>query len=395
MKKRLLVFCDFYLPGYKSGGGMWTVVNLVEHFADEYDFFIVTRNYESKGDRTPYTSVRSSEWNEVRGAKVFYLDKADYSLRRIASIVGDVDPAAVFLNSALSTPVLRFLSVRRKQMIKAVPVIVAPCGEMTAGALSVKPLKKKLFFAYAKAVGLYRDVIWKASSSAEKLDIEKLIGSGLDIRIASDLAPLTILPEYDLSAKPAKFRGSARFMMLARITGMKNIHYFIERLAEIAEGEIILDLCGPVEDENYWLRCREAMSRCGPDVTVNAHADFLPRDEALQRMIASHFFVLPTLGENFGYVFLEAMAAGCPLLLSDRTTWKELGLRNAGWEIPLDTPVEWCEQISRCVQMDADEFRLMSANARSYALEWLASGEAVAANRAILAAATASDTARQ
>ena len=42
MKPKILVFCDFYLPGFKSGGGMWTVVNLVDRFHDRFDFFIVT-----------------------------------------------------------------------------------------------------------------------------------------------------------------------------------------------------------------------------------------------------------------------------------------------------------------------------------------------------------------
>jgi len=35
------------LPGFRSGGGMWMIANLVERFADRYEFFIVTRNYDS------------------------------------------------------------------------------------------------------------------------------------------------------------------------------------------------------------------------------------------------------------------------------------------------------------------------------------------------------------
>ncbi|MEO7673181.1 MAG: hypothetical protein ABIU09_03775, partial [Pyrinomonadaceae bacterium] len=75
MKKKVLVFCDFYLPGFKSGGGMWTVVNLIERFSDRYDFFVVTRNYESKGDKKPYTTVRSDNWNAVGNAQVWYFSR--------------------------------------------------------------------------------------------------------------------------------------------------------------------------------------------------------------------------------------------------------------------------------------------------------------------------------
>jgi hypothetical protein len=73
MKKRVMIFCDFYLPSYKSGGGMWTLVNLVDRFCDLYDFFIVTRNYDSKGDKKPYETVKSDEWNTTatRGFFIF------------------------------------------------------------------------------------------------------------------------------------------------------------------------------------------------------------------------------------------------------------------------------------------------------------------------------------
>ena len=49
-----------------------------------------------------------------------------------------------------------------------------------------------------------------------------------------------------------------------------------------------------------------------------------------------HFFILPTLGENFGHVFIEALAAGCPLIISNRTPWLELEKKGIGWDIPLE-----------------------------------------------------------
>ena len=57
-------------------------------------------------------------------------------------------------------------------MIPEIPVILAPCGELSDGALSLKPLKKKLFLRYAKSVGLYDGVIWKGSFESEKNEIQ-------------------------------------------------------------------------------------------------------------------------------------------------------------------------------------------------------------------------------
>ena len=371
MKKKILIFCDFYLPGYKSGGGMWTVVNLVDRFSGTYDFYVVTRNYESKGDTEPYTSVRSGAWNSVGNAQVFYLAKEHYSLKTFVALVSEVAPDAVFLNSAFSMPVVKFLTARRKRLVPTVPVILAPCGEFSAGALSIKPIKKKLFLTYAKAVGMYDDVIWKASFDAEKDEIARLIGRDSEIFVAPDLAPRSILPGFDIDSKPHKPTCSAHFVLLSRIARKKNIHYFIERLADIDSGDITVDLLGPVEDEEYWNECLTAARRLPSFINVNAEAAFIPYENGLRRMVESHFFVLPTLGENFGYVFLEAMAAGAPLLISDKTVWGELEKRNAGWQVPLESPEKWVEKIKLCVDMDPASYREMSRNARQYAMDWL------------------------
>lgn len=384
MKQRILVFCDFYLPGFKSGGGMWTVVNLVDRFADRYDFFVVTRNYESKGDRTPYTSVRSSEWNTVGKARVFYLAKNDYELKTFVSIVAEVGPSAVFLNSALSTPVVKFLTARRKKLLAYVPVILAPCGEMSVGALSVKPLKKKAFFLYAKTVGLYKDVIWKASSQAESQDIQKMIGETVEVMIASDLAPTSILPDFKPEAKPDKEEGAVRFILVARITRMKNVHFVLERLANLIDGNVELEIVGPIEDAQYWQRCLSLIESCPPNVKVSANPEFIPQEAVLRRMVDNHFFILPTLGENFGYAFIEAMAAGCPLVISDRTGWKDIEARNAGWQISLEHRDLWDETVARCVRMNSKEYGEMSRAARKYALEWLSDKTTEDANASVL-----------
>ena len=371
MKKKVLIFCDFYLPGFKSGGGMWTVVNLVDRFADRYEFFVVTRNYESKGDRKPYTTVLSDDWNQVGNAQVYYFSKAAFTVEKFAEIVNKIKPDTVFLNSALSTPVVKFLTARRKGLFDPIPVVLAPCGEMSAGALSLKPLKKKLFLLYANTVGLYKDVIWKASFDSEKDEIRHVIGADTEVWVAPDLAPKTILPDYRPDWKVKKEKGAVRFAFLSRLTRKKNIHYFLEQLSEIRVGDIQFDLIGPFEDEGYWEQCQSIIRELPQNVTVNAIGSFPDQKDALRKLSESHFFVLPTLNENFGYVFIEALAAGCPLLVSDNTVWKDLEEREVGWQIPLERTDSWIEQINKCVQMDAAQYGQMSVNARKYALNWL------------------------
>lgn len=383
MKKRVMIFCDFYLPSYKSGGGMWTLVNLVERFCDRYDFFIVTRNYDSKGDKTPYATVKSDEWNATGDARVFYFSRKSFNQAKFAALVNEVAPDAFFLNSAFAAPVVKFLTARRKKMLADAPVVLAPCGEFSDGALSVKPLKKKIFLRYAKTVGLYRNMIWKASFDAEKEEIKRIAGADAEVWVAPDLAPKAILPDFSAEQKPPKEKGSAKFVFVSRLVRKKNLHYFLERLRQIKAGRIEFEIIGPLEDREYWRECRAIIETLPPNIAVRATGAF-PNRVALEKVRANHFFALPTLNENFGYVFIEALAAGCPLLISDRTAWDDIETYRAGWCPALEEPEKWVALIERCVAMEAAEYEEMSSAARRYSTEWLAEPETNEATAKVL-----------
>ena len=378
-----MIFCDFYLPSFKSGGGMWTIVNLIDSFCKEYDFFVVTRNYDSKGDRRKYTSVETDEWNQTGNAKVFYFSKANLTQRKFAALVNEIKPDAFFLNSAFATPIIKFLSARRKKMFENKPVILANCGEFSAGALSGKSLKKKLFLRYAKTVGLYENIIWKASSEIEKKEIENVIGANIEVWVAPDLTPKAILPEFQPEWKPVKIVNEVKFTFLSRIVRKKNVKFFLECLREINSGKIEFEIIGPAEDEEYWRECEAVIQKLPENVGVSAPGAF-PYQEALKKVCESHFFVLPTLSENFGYVCLEALAAGCPLLLSDQTVWHDIAKKNIGWEMPLEKTEEWIAAIKKCLAMNQTDYDRMAQAARRFSLDWLARTENRTATEEIL-----------
>ena len=350
---------------------MWTVANLVARFCDRYEFHIVTRNYDSPGDTEPYTSVKTNEWNDLENCRVYYASSGDLTKSTCARIVNEVAPDCVFLNSVFATAAINFLGARRDGKTPEIPVILAPCGELSVGALSSKGLKKKIFLAYAKITGLYRGVNWKASTEAEIAEIRTVFGNDPKPLIAPDLTPKTILPDFSINQKPHKKRGSARFIFLSRIVQKKNLLFFLKRLNDIGSGDIAVDIVGPQEDEMYWNECLVAISDLPSNIKVNITGSVSYLD-GLKRLCESHFFVLPTLNENFGYVFVESLAAGCPIIISDQTVWNEVTERNAGFEIPLANTTEWTETIIRCIDMDSAEYIKMATSARKYAQEWLA-----------------------
>src|SRR5690606_19537018 len=98
----------------------------------------------------------------------------------------------------------------------------------------------------------------------------------------------------------------------------------------------------------------------------------VPYPEGLQLLTGSHFFAMPTLNENFGYVFLEALAAGCGLVISDQTVWNDLEEHQVGWAISLKTKERWIDVLKYCINMQGADFLSLAERAREYSLTWLA-----------------------
>jgi glycosyltransferase involved in cell wall biosynthesis len=73
----------------------------------------------------------------------------------------------------------------------------------------------------------------------------------------------------------------------------------------------------------------------------------------------SHFFVLPTLGENFGHAIVEAWQSGIPVVISDRTPWRGLAQKNVGWDLALEDTFEWQRVLQRCVNMSVHDYHAM------------------------------------
>jgi glycosyltransferase involved in cell wall biosynthesis len=95
--------------------------------------------------------------------------------------------------------------------------------------------------------------------------------------------------------------------------------------------------------------------------------------------------LLPTRNENFGYVILEALLAGCPVILSDQTPWRDLDAKQAGWVVPLGDEAGFVRALDTLIQMDSADFHRRSTAAYHYAADAAASPAAVALLRDLLA----------
>ena len=377
----VLIASDYYPPGYKGGGSLRTLVNVVDQLGDEFRFRVLTLDRDL-GDAEPYPEVTIDSWQSVGKAEVLYLAPRSTSLRSLRKIIRTTEHHLLYLNSFFSpTFTIKPLLLRRLKLVPRVPLILAPRGEFSPDALMLKRLKKRTYLALAKALGLYRGIIWQASNEYEKSNIRHWFGAHVPVVVVPDLlAPAHAINE--LSFRREKIAGCLKVVFLSRISRMKNLDGAL-RILKGLKSEIQFNIYGPLEDIEYWAECQQIIDLLPHNIRVQYRGGV--SYERVADIMADHdLFFLPTLGENFGHAIMEALLAGCPVLLSNRTPWRGLANEGVGWDLPLDRPELFQAALQQCVEMTAQDHQAWSRRARAFGIERARNQTVIQQNRGLL-----------
>ncbi len=366
-RPRVLVLSGCYLPGFRGGGPMRSLVNLVAALSDEFDFRIITLDRDQAGE-APYAGVQIGAWQAVGAAQVLYLARADITLSRLAGEIRAVSPQLVYLNGFFDpTFTLRVVLARRLRRIPAVPILLAPLGDLSAGALEIKAFKKALYVRFARLGGVYSNLIWQASTMMERDDILRTLPHvrADDVRVAADLTDDVEGGRPALDARPA---GAAlRLCFLSRISPKKNLDFALRVLAAVtvpAEFTVF----GPIDDHAFWASCQPLIAQLPANIRTSYGGEVHPAD--VRRTLAAHdLFFLPTRGENFGHVIYEALSSGVPVLISDQTPWNDLETRGVGWNVSLDSVTDFARVIETASRVLPRERESYARRAITYARE--------------------------
>jgi glycosyltransferase involved in cell wall biosynthesis len=102
-------------------------------------------------------------------------------------------------------------------------------------------------------------------------------------------------------------------------------------------------------------------------------------------VLAQHdALIFPTEEEVLGYVVGEALLAGCPVLVSDRTPWLDLDEWGAGRVLPLDDLDAWVGAIEDIGRSSVEERTERRSNARRRGRHWTRAESDLDAWRALL-----------
>jgi glycosyltransferase involved in cell wall biosynthesis len=343
-KPKVLVFIDWYLPGYKAGGPVRSLANLVDHLRDRIDFHIVTRNTDYT-EEVPYPGIEADRWTTLPGGeRVWYASVAGMRRSAWKKLLAEQRWDALYINGLYSwwfNILPLWLSLRGP-----VRRVVAVRGMLAGGALRQGSLKKLLFLSLARMLDLYTGVRFQATNAEEERDIRLHISRQAEVRVVPNLPRKAIAA----TARITKEVGRVRLVSVARIAAEKNTLLAIESLRNVT-GHVHFGLYGPVYDAAYWAQCQAAVAQLPERVEVTHHGTVAP-EEVPAVLAGHHALFMPSAGENFGHTMLESLTAGRPLLISDRTPWRDLERQHAGWDLPLDRLEGFTQVVDRLCAMD-------------------------------------------
>jgi len=350
-KLSILVFLSHYLPAYKAGGQLRTIVNMVEHLSDEFEFWIITSDRDL-GDVAAFPTIKTDSWQLVGKAHVYYASPVQRTPGKFARLIAATPHHVLYLNSFFSfdfsiKPLLavKFYSATQQ------PVILAPRGEFSVGALGLKQRKKRVYIQVSQMIGLYHGVLFQASSAHEVSDIIAALKIAKEqIRIAMDLpAVVGSEPKKQQDGQDKRSDG-LRIIFLSRLSPMKNLLYALKVLQSVSRN-VQFDIYGPQEDSSYWAQCKKLINELPAHVKARYCGSLKPAD--VQITFSQYdLFLFPTLGENYGHVIAESLQAGTPVLISDQTPWKNLAVDGLGWDIPLSSLHGFIERVEQFEPMD-------------------------------------------
>jgi glycosyltransferase involved in cell wall biosynthesis len=378
-KKTIAVLIDWYLPGNKAGGPVKSVYSLLNLLKNEYNFFIITTDRDL-GSAMPYKNVEADKWVKHNDVPVYYFSKRGLNSKNILNVINGIKPDTVYLNSFwsyyFSLLPLRF---KRSNKIKA-EIILAPRGMLGKGAMSIKPLKKKLFLSLLKLVNLHSRITFHATNTGEEQEIKAVIKNP-EIKTAVNVNATKLIEKRTLTKEP----GELKLFYLSRIAKVKNLHYALEILNSIKpKGKIVYDIYGTMEDKGYWKECEAIIKKLPENIFVNYKGE-LSFEEVQPVILKYHYLFLPTLNENFGHSIYESLMSACPVIISDTTPWKEINEAICGFEVALKNKSEFESVIKSLVLFDDGLFKHMCENCTIFMKQKVNTGNDLKAYRELFA----------
>jgi len=217
-----------------------------------------------------------------------------------------------------------------------VPYVFTPHGMLDPWSLSQSRLKKRIYMALRLRGDLNRAAAIHFTTETERALVRPLglRPSAITEPNGLSLAEFRELPPRGSFRAKHPILGDRPFVvLLSRLHYKKGLDLLIPAFARGAPPEAMLVLAGP-EAPGY----HTEMDRMVRENNVQDRVLFtgmLKGRDRIGPLVDADLFALPSYQENFGIAVIEAMAAGCPVIISDQVNiHREVAASGGGAVVP-------------------------------------------------------------
>lgn len=257
------------------------------------------------------------------------------------------------------------------------PLVVTPHGSVLGG-WRVKSLHKRLYHHLILKRVLNDIACVQALSSLEEQACRDF-GISSPIKVVPNGLPLESFNQVGnpkmVEATWPELRGKRCLLYVGRLWKGKGLELLLRAWAGVKAPEWVLVLAGP-DYRGYQVEL-EGLIR-DLNLTGRVVLPGMITGEIKQSFFAkSECVVLPSEGEAFSMVMLEALASGKPIVFSNKCGFSELSEHGGGWEVGLEA-AKWQQQLGAITAFSRAELAQFGVRGREFGKARYTTGQVVA-----------------
>lgn len=362
---RVLHVVPTYLPATRYGGPIFSVHGLCKALAAKgHDVHVFTTNVDGESDSDVPLGVPV----RLDGVHVWYfpsrrlrrLYRSPPMMRALKAQLPQFD--VVHLHSVFLWPTWAAAWVARA---RHVPYILSPRGMLVPDLIRRKSRwLKSAWIGLIERRNLSEAAVIHVTSERERTDMEALglpLGRVAVIPNGVDVADPPDHPDLAPELEAALSKGLCA-LYLGRLSWKKGLDRLISAWKEVASGHLLI---AGNDEENLAPQLRALVDEHGLAERVTLVSRHIGDGEKRALFRRVRVTVLPSYSENFGNVVLEAIAAGCPVVVTPEVGAAEVVIASGGGEVVAGDPASLAGRLNDCMTHRA-KWQSMGETARKF-----------------------------
>jgi len=343
---KILHVVPTYVPAYRYGGPIRSVHGLCKALAEAgHEVHVCTTNVDGPLN----TEVELGKPVDVEGVKVWYFPST--FLRRLyysPSLENFLRAHVAEFDIAHIHAIFSWVAWRaaRECRFRGIPYIISPRGMLIRDLIMKKnKVLKNLWIGLLERKNIEKSAAVHFTTEIEKREFLKFgLKSGRLFVIPNGIVPEDGLkpPPSSVSPKLAEAASKPFVLFVGRVHWVKGLDRLIPAMSRVRGARLVIAGNDP---EDYEKKMRRLADVCG----VGDRVEFVGAVNDNEKRFLysrSRVFVLPSYSENFGNVVLEAMAEGCPVVVTPEVGLSDFVRACGGGLVPKGDPDEIGKAVS-------------------------------------------------